>query len=164
MRLCPERTRHRDGQMRDRERVPCGYVSCDRLMRRTLRCSALLAIWSWTLGPISPRNRVFVKFQKSIGFIYLRARPEPPCHAPCSPKAESQKSYQVDSAAVLKPLKPVGSNDKYRGPDRMFLLRTLRERVSAVPLPEGARVKVVEVPPGPPVISTLMAEIYGPSP
>lgn len=40
----------------------------------------------------------------------------------------------------------------------------LRERVSAVPLPEGARVKVVEVPPGPPVISTLMAEIYGPSP
>ncbi|MGA1342176.1 MAG: efflux RND transporter permease subunit [Hyphomonas sp.] len=40
----------------------------------------------------------------------------------------------------------------------------LRERVSAVPLPEGARVKVVEVPPGPPVISTLMAEIYGPAP
>ena len=40
----------------------------------------------------------------------------------------------------------------------------LRERISAVPLPEGTRVKVVEVPPGPPVISTLMAEIYGPSP
>ncbi|MBK8196739.1 MAG: efflux RND transporter permease subunit [Acidobacteria bacterium] len=40
----------------------------------------------------------------------------------------------------------------------------LRARVSAVPLPEGARVKVVEVPPGPPVISTLMAEIYGPTP
>ena len=40
----------------------------------------------------------------------------------------------------------------------------LRKRVSSVPLPEGTRVKVVEVPPGPPVISTLMAEIYGPSP
>lgn len=40
----------------------------------------------------------------------------------------------------------------------------LRERVSAVPMPEGTRVKVVEVPPGPPVISTLMAEIYGPTP
>lgn len=40
----------------------------------------------------------------------------------------------------------------------------LRERLLAVPLPEGARVKVVEVPPGPPVISTLMAEIYGPTP
>ncbi len=40
----------------------------------------------------------------------------------------------------------------------------LRERVSGVPLPAGARVKIVEVPPGPPVISTLMAEIYGPTP
>ncbi len=37
-----------------------------------------------------------------------------------------------------------------------------RERVLAAPLPEGARVKVVEIPPGPPVISTLVAEIYGP--
>ncbi len=40
----------------------------------------------------------------------------------------------------------------------------LRARISGVPLPDGTRVKVVEVPPGPPVISTLMAEIYGPSP
>ncbi len=40
----------------------------------------------------------------------------------------------------------------------------LRQRIAAVPLPEGASAKVVEVPPGPPVISTLMAEIYGPTP
>nr|WP_241764687.1 efflux RND transporter permease subunit [Hyphomonas johnsonii] len=40
----------------------------------------------------------------------------------------------------------------------------LRERLAAVPLPAGANVKVVEVPPGPPVLSTLMAEIYGPTP
>ena len=40
----------------------------------------------------------------------------------------------------------------------------LRERISALPLPEGTRIKVVEVPPGPPVIATLMAEIYGPDP
>ncbi len=32
----------------------------------------------------------------------------------------------------------------------------------ALPLPEGARIKVVEVPPGPPVLATLLAEIYGP--
>ncbi|WP_084396655.1 efflux RND transporter permease subunit [Henriciella aquimarina] len=38
----------------------------------------------------------------------------------------------------------------------------LRERLRAVPLPDGASVKVVEVPPGPPVISTLLAEVYGP--
>ncbi len=38
----------------------------------------------------------------------------------------------------------------------------IRERLAAVPVPEGTAVKVVEVPPGPPVLSTLLAEIYGP--
>lgn len=38
----------------------------------------------------------------------------------------------------------------------------LRDQLQAVPLPDGASVKVVEVPPGPPVLSTLLAEIYGP--
>lgn len=30
-------------------------------------------------------------------------------------------------------------------------------------LPEGARMKVVEIPPGPPVLDTLVAEVYGPT-
>ncbi len=38
----------------------------------------------------------------------------------------------------------------------------VRDRLRALPLPEGARLKVVEVPPGPPVLATLLAEIYGP--
>jgi hypothetical protein len=38
----------------------------------------------------------------------------------------------------------------------------LRERIAAIPLPEGASLKVVEPPPGPPVMATLLAEIYGP--
>ncbi|MTW17882.1 MMPL family transporter [Rhodoplanes serenus] len=38
----------------------------------------------------------------------------------------------------------------------------LRERIKAVPLPAGAVAKVVEVPPGPPVLATLLAEVYGP--
>lgn len=38
----------------------------------------------------------------------------------------------------------------------------IRELLKNVPLPHGASVKVVEVPPGPPVMSTLIAEIYGP--
>ncbi|MCX7889966.1 MAG: efflux RND transporter permease subunit [Rhodobacteraceae bacterium] len=38
----------------------------------------------------------------------------------------------------------------------------LRERIAAVKLPEGAVVKVVEPPPGPPVMATLLAEVYGP--
>ncbi|KPF89643.1 multidrug transporter AcrB [Rhodopseudomonas sp. AAP120] len=38
----------------------------------------------------------------------------------------------------------------------------LRERLKALALPPGSSIKVVEVPPGPPVLATLLAEIYGP--
>ncbi len=38
----------------------------------------------------------------------------------------------------------------------------IRSRLARVPVPEGTAIKVVEVPPGPPVLSTLLAEIYGP--
>ncbi|HMT44937.1 MAG TPA: efflux RND transporter permease subunit, partial [Chakrabartia sp.] len=37
----------------------------------------------------------------------------------------------------------------------------LRDKLKALKLPQGA-VKVVETPPGPPVMATLLAEIYGP--
>ncbi|MDZ4689671.1 efflux RND transporter permease subunit [Terricaulis sp.] len=38
----------------------------------------------------------------------------------------------------------------------------LRQRLQALRVPTGAVVRVVEVPPGPPVIATLLAEVYGP--
>jgi multidrug efflux pump subunit AcrB len=38
----------------------------------------------------------------------------------------------------------------------------LRRRLQALTTPPGTSIKVVEVPPGPPVLSTLLAEIYGP--
>jgi multidrug efflux pump subunit AcrB len=38
----------------------------------------------------------------------------------------------------------------------------LRKKLQALSLPKGSVVKVVEVPPGPPVLSTLLAEVYGP--
>ena len=38
----------------------------------------------------------------------------------------------------------------------------LRDKLKRVTLPPGAVAKVVEVPPGPPVLATLLAEIYGP--
>ena len=38
----------------------------------------------------------------------------------------------------------------------------LRARLKDLPLPAGTAVKVVEPPPGPPVLATLLAEIYGP--
>jgi multidrug efflux pump subunit AcrB len=38
----------------------------------------------------------------------------------------------------------------------------LRQKLARVALPPGASIKVVEAPPGPPVMATLLAEIYGP--
>ncbi len=40
----------------------------------------------------------------------------------------------------------------------------LRRRLAELPLPAGASLKVVEAPPGPPVLATLLAEVYGPDP
>ena len=38
----------------------------------------------------------------------------------------------------------------------------VRERLSKIKFPDETRVKVVEVPPGPPVLATLLTEVYGP--
>ncbi len=38
----------------------------------------------------------------------------------------------------------------------------LRQKLKALQIPAGTSVKVVEVPPGPPVLATLLAEVYGP--
>ncbi len=38
----------------------------------------------------------------------------------------------------------------------------LRRKLAGLALPSGAAIKVVEAPPGPPVMATLLAEIYGP--
>ncbi len=38
----------------------------------------------------------------------------------------------------------------------------LRQRLTKLALPQGAVFKVIEAPPGPPVMATLLAEIYGP--
>jgi len=40
----------------------------------------------------------------------------------------------------------------------------IRNRLKALALPAGTALKVVEVPPGPPVLATLLAEVYGPDP
>ena len=38
----------------------------------------------------------------------------------------------------------------------------IRARIAGLLLPEGTSIKVVEPPPGPPVMATLLAEVYGP--
>lgn len=52
-----------------------------------------------------------------------------------------------------------GERDRSSHEIALDLRNRLRE---AVPLPTGASLKVVETPPGPPVLATLFAEIYGP--
>ncbi len=49
-----------------------------------------------------------------------------------------------------------------RGRSSHELALAVRERLKGAPLPEGTTVKVAEVPPGPPVLATLLAEVYGP--
>jgi multidrug efflux pump subunit AcrB len=44
------------------------------------------------------------------------------------------------------------------------IARRVRPRVAAIAEKFGARVAVAEVPPGPPVLQTLVAEVYGPDP
>ncbi len=43
------------------------------------------------------------------------------------------------------------------------IAKLLRPDIQAIAEPFGANVKIVEVPPGPPVLSTIVAEIYGPN-
>ncbi|MDQ2090148.1 efflux RND transporter permease subunit [Marimonas arenosa] len=38
----------------------------------------------------------------------------------------------------------------------------IRDRIAGLPVPDGTVLKTVEPPPGPPVIATLLAEVYGP--
>ncbi len=42
------------------------------------------------------------------------------------------------------------------------IARRLRPELDKIAVPFGARIKVAEVPPGPPVLETLVAEVYGP--
>jgi multidrug efflux pump subunit AcrB len=42
------------------------------------------------------------------------------------------------------------------------IAKRVRPAIVAVAAKQGARIKVVEVPPGPPVLQTLVAEVYGP--
>jgi multidrug efflux pump subunit AcrB len=42
------------------------------------------------------------------------------------------------------------------------IARRLRSELDKIAVPFGARIKVAEVPPGPPVLETLVAEVYGP--
>ena len=43
------------------------------------------------------------------------------------------------------------------------IAKTVRPTIQKIAKKYNANVKIVEVPPGPPVLSTLVAEVYGPN-
>ncbi|BEV10540.1 efflux RND transporter permease subunit [Asticcacaulis sp. DW145] len=84
-------------------------------------------------GTATPFN-----FNGLVRHYYLRRRPE-----------------QGDLNVLLAP-----KGERSRASHAIAL--DLRQRLKAVTLPAGGVLKVVEAPPGPPVMATLLAEIYGP--
>ncbi|MFY7670246.1 efflux RND transporter permease subunit [Tenacibaculum sp. MEBiC06402] len=57
----------------------------------------------------------------------------------------------------------VNLTDKHdRSEQSHGIVKSMREAIQKIAKPFGANVKLVEVPPGPPVLSTIVAEVYGP--
>ncbi|WP_374598288.1 efflux RND transporter permease subunit [Sphingosinicella sp.] len=77
-------------------------------------------------------------FNGLVRHYFLRARPE--------------------MGDVMVTLLPKGDRDR----SSHEIALDLRERLATLKLPAGGSLKVVETPPGPPVLATLLAEIYGP--
>ncbi len=100
--------------------------------RKALETPEVVAVDLYA-GSAAPFN-----FNGLVRHYYLRERPE-------------LGDLQVTLAA---------KHDRKRASHKIAL--DLRRRLAAVEKPQGTSIKVVEVPPGPPVISTLLAEIYGP--
>jgi len=94
--------------------------------------SELTSIQSYA-GTAAPFN-----FNGLVRHYYLRALPE-------------QGDLQINLKA---------KDDRKRTSHEVAL--EVRKRLKGIEAPKGTNIKVVEVPPGPPVLSTLLAEIYGP--
>ncbi|MGB3536622.1 MAG: efflux RND transporter permease subunit [Mesorhizobium sp.] len=65
------------------------------------------------------------------------------------------QSWQGDISINLKP-------KAERDRESHAIAQEIRRKIDVLKAPAGTRLKVVEPPPGPPVLSTLLAEIYGP--
>jgi multidrug efflux pump subunit AcrB len=68
-----------------------------------------------------------------------------------------QAAHQADVQVTLKP------RDE-RAEQSHVIARRVRDRLTPMAQALGATIQVAEVPPGPPVLQTLVAEIYGPDP
>ncbi len=107
------------------------------LQAAALRLAAVPEVVSFQsyAGTAAPFN-----FNGLVRHYYLRSSPE-------------QGELQVNL---------VGKAERSRASHAIAL--DLRARLKDLPLPAGTSLKVIEPPPGPPVLATLLAEIYGPDP
>ena len=72
------------------------------------------------------------------------------------------RQYYLRSAPELGDIQVNLVDKKHRDRQSHEIAVSVRDRVVAVALKHGGNAKVVEVPPGPPVMSPIVAEIYGP--
>ena len=72
------------------------------------------------------------------------------------------RHYDLRRAANVADIQVNLTDKKDRSIQSHAIARQLREPIQAIARKYNANVKIVEVPPGPPVLSTLVAEVYGP--
>lgn len=72
------------------------------------------------------------------------------------------RHYYLREAPELGELQVNLANKEDRTRSSHAIAIDIRNRLKDLTLPAGGVIKVVEVPPGPPVLATLLAEIYGP--
>lgn len=74
------------------------------------------------------------------------------------------RHYYVRQSPELGDVQVTLSNKTMRSRTSHSIALELRNRLADMDMPTGTVIKTVEPPPGPPVLSTLLAEIYGPTP
>ncbi|MBN9501906.1 MAG: multidrug transporter AcrB [Armatimonadetes bacterium 55-13] len=73
------------------------------------------------------------------------------------------RHYFTRSAAYQADIQVNLTNKTERKAQSHDIVKRIRGDLAAIAAQYGARIKVAEVPPGPPVLETLVAEVYGPS-
>ena len=74
------------------------------------------------------------------------------------------RHYYVRNSPELGDIQVILSAKNTRSRSSHVIALELREKLKGLDIPAGTSVKTVEPPPGPPVLATLLAEIYGPTP
>ncbi|MEO6608656.1 MAG: efflux RND transporter permease subunit [Aestuariivirga sp.] len=74
------------------------------------------------------------------------------------------RHYYVRQLPELGDVQVTLSNKSARSRSSHEIALELRKKLADLDMPIGTVIKTVEPPPGPPVLSTLLAEIYGPTP